>query len=156
MWEGKEHPRGTLGMKLPHRPVSDETKIRLSISHRGIKYPDRSGAKSHFWKGGITEPNEKMRKSAEYRNWRRKVFERDKFICQICKKVGGYLHADHILPFCQHVDKRLDIENGRTLCLKCHRATDTYGGKMHRKKQGKDAIVKKNGKVTEEFDGSDT
>lgn len=146
MWEGKVHPRGTLGMKGMNkgRIVSDETRERLKLSHIGKKYPLSSKEAHWNWKGGITPENEAVRKSAEYKSWRSKVFERDEHTCQVCYKKGGTLHADHILPFATHPDKRFDIENGRTLCLECHQNTDSYGGKMHRK-NNRSYTIKRNG-----------
>jgi hypothetical protein len=132
MWKDKEHPRGTLG-KIglgKGRKAKDETKKKLRESHLGLKCPLVSREKHWNWQGGITEPNEAFRKSAEYKNWRIKVFERDKYTCQICSKIGGMLHADHIHPFSRNPERRLDIENGRTLCLDCHKKTNTYGGRM--------------------------
>lgn len=59
------------------------------------------------------------RESREYKNWLKKVFERDGYICQNCGK-GGYLEAHHILGFKEHAQSRFDVSNGITLCRKCH------------------------------------
>lgn len=107
MWENKEHPRGTLG----------------------LKFPERSGEKSHLWKGGTSTENDKIRKSAEYKKWRNDVFKRDDYTCQICNQKDKKLHADHIKPFSHFKELRLDINNGRTLCENCHFKTDSYGSK---------------------------
>ena len=121
MWTDKRHPRGTLGMKFPNRkPITDEQRRRLSISHRGLKYPSRSGENHHWWKGGITPGNENVRKSSDYSNWRILVFDRDDFTCQDCHKKGGNLHAHHIELFSDNPNLRFDINNGITLCLNCH------------------------------------
>lgn len=93
----------------------------------GRKRPDVSGEKSHFWKGGIYPKHLAFRQSSEYKQWRRLVFERDNYTCQFCRKIGGKLNADHIKPFCAFEDLRLDLNNGRTLCVECHRKTDTWG-----------------------------
>ena len=67
--------------------------------------------------------------SKKYADWRTSVFERDDYTCKICEQIGGKLNADHIMPFCLYPDKRLDINNGRTLCEDCHRQTATFGNK---------------------------
>lgn len=74
------------------------------------------------WKGGITEENRLFRNSGPYRKWRMDVFQRDRFTCILC----GYrshkkrdIRADHIKPFSLFPELRLDVSNGRTLCLPC-------------------------------------
>ena len=58
--------------------------------------------------------------------WRKQVLERDSYSCQICKSTGVDLHVDHIMPFAFHPNLRMDLNNGRTLCVPCHKQTDTY------------------------------
>lgn len=115
--------------KLGHKH-SEESKLKLSLAHRGKPKYSIRGEKSPFWKGGITPFNLKLRKSIEYREWRRSVFQRDNYSCVHCgDSRGGNLEADHIKPFAQFPDLRFDVDNGRTLCNPCHRKTDTYGYK---------------------------
>lgn len=61
------------------------------------------------------------RTTAEYRNWRKSVFERDNYTCRICGANGGTLNAHHIKPWVSCVELRFDVSNGVTLCEKCHR-----------------------------------
>lgn len=87
----------------------------------------RKGEKSHLWKGGLTKAHIIIRNSAAYREWRKAVFERDNYQCVICKdKRGGNLQADHIKQFAFYPELRLELSNGRTLCIDCHKKTETY------------------------------
>jgi len=62
------------------------------------------------------------RETREYQEWRATIFSRDNYTCQACKKVGGSLNAHHIKSYKNHISKRLDLDNGITLCVNCHRA----------------------------------
>lgn len=81
---------------------------------------------------GLSTENEKARKNQAYKDWRVTVFKRDNFTCVQCGTRGGYLHADHIKSFARFPELRLEVSNGQTLCVPCHKATPTYGGRSHR------------------------
>lgn len=72
------------------------------------------------WQGGKTSEQDLIRKGNKYKTWRTAVFERDNYTCQKCGKKGGRLHAHHINPFSEYPEKRLDVNNGITLCIYCH------------------------------------
>jgi hypothetical protein len=90
---------------------------------------ERMKGEAHFnWKGGKTSENKRIRGSREYKEWRKKVFERDFFSCVICGHRSSYnfrrgdkcdIRADHIKPFCLFPELRFDLDNGRTLCIPC-------------------------------------
>jgi endogenous inhibitor of DNA gyrase (YacG/DUF329 family) len=82
--------------------------------------PLRKGKNGSAWKGGITPINDLIRKSAKYKQWRKKVFTRDNYTCQGCGIKRTYLEAHHILSFSKFPHKRFIIKNGLTLCKKCH------------------------------------
>lgn len=79
---------------------------------------------------GVTSKNERIRKSPAYKNWRKSVFERDNYTCVSCEERGGKLNADHIKPFAFYPELRLELSNGRTLCVPCHRETPTWGARL--------------------------
>lgn len=69
----------------------------------------------------LSVDNKKARNCEQYKKWRTSVFTRDGFTCQICGKVGGKLNAHHIKHFATHRDLRYCVDNGITLCEKCHK-----------------------------------
>lgn len=122
----------------PAKKIEVRKKISASAKLRGFgtayskesiekRRKSISGDKHWNWQGGKTSENKKRRNSYETKQWRKAVFERDDYTCQMCGIRGAYLEADHIKPWCTHPDLRYDLDNGRTLCSQCHRKTDTYG-----------------------------
>lgn len=117
LWVGRKH--------------SEETKAKISKNKIGIY----KGEKHWNWQGGITPINSAIRQSTEYKLWRKTVFERDNYTCIWCgDDKGGNLEADHIKPFSLFPELRFAIDNGRTLCVPCHKTTETYGRKTKFKK----------------------
>ena len=89
-----------------------------------------SGEKCHLWKGGITPETRSLRASTEYKLWRNSVFIRDNYTCIWCGQVGGLIEADHIEKWSVRPDLRFAIDNGRTLCKKCHKLRHTNNKKI--------------------------
>lgn len=75
------------------------------------------GNKKFQWE----KTKQQLRHSKEYIKWRNNVFKRDKYVCQICNKLGGNLNAHHIKSFKSYPDLRLNVDNGITLCEECHK-----------------------------------
>lgn len=91
----------------------------------------RVGEKAANWQGGKTIERTRIMSTLAYKNWRAAVFERDGYACVACgDDTGGNLEADHIKPFSLYPELRFDIDNGRTLCIPCHKNTDTWGKKI--------------------------
>lgn len=78
-----------------------------------------SGKNNPNWKGGVTPVQRAERKKLS--GWRLSVFERDSYTCKGCGITGGTLHAHHIQNFSSYIEGRFDIENGVTLCKRCHK-----------------------------------
>lgn len=138
--------RKKMSEKYKGRKLSAEWIEKRTKSQRGLKRSletrkkisqAKKGENSPLWKGGVSKKNNSERKifmsSFEYREWRRSVFVRDNYTCVFCKVKGGSLHADHIKPYLLYPDLRLSLENGRTLCVDCHRKTPTWGSRVYKK-----------------------
>ena len=123
----KEHIRKIKLSRKGYRP-SEETKQKQREANLrlGRKPPVRTGSDNNMWKGGITSKIKKIRDSMEYKLWRKSVFERDDYTCVWCGQKGGKLNADHIKSFSLYPEIRFSKDNGRTLCVNCHKNTDTY------------------------------
>jgi len=88
------------------------------------------GNNSNLWKGGITSINIlkklKIRQSKKYKIWRESVLKRDNYTCQRCGIIGVCLEVHHIKSFSKFADLRFNIDNGKTLCINCHKAVDKF------------------------------
>lgn len=103
-------------------------------------------------RGIRTKLTQMIRSSAQYFEWRRKVFSRDDFKCTDCGTKGGWnkelkkritLNVDHITAFSVILTEYKintlneaiaceafwDMNNGRTLCTDCHKKTGNFGYK---------------------------
>ncbi len=139
-WQYGKHPTPEMHEKnrLAHlgKPVSKETRLKISAANLGKKRSDEArrnlslgqkGEKGSNWQGGIYPMHKLIRTTAEYKEWRRQVFKRDRYTCVLCKASGVTIQADHIKSFSSYPELRFDLSNGRTLCLPCHRNTETWG-----------------------------
>lgn len=107
-----------------------DTRVRLGI---GV------GADNPRWKGGIaTNANDRAITGIGY--WKATVKRRDGNICQLCGLDGNIacndckrkpvMHIDHIKPWKEFPELRLDVSNGRVLCADCHYSTLRKSGEL--------------------------
>lgn len=99
--------------------VSNATRSCGCLQHRRFENNPR-------WKPDARETKRDRKCRPEYAIWRTKVFERDDYTCQICGGRNGsgkayYLHAHHKEPWAICEPKRLDVDNGISLCKECHK-----------------------------------
>lgn len=132
--------------------TSHSSTVRALLIRNGIKLRNVSEAMIQIHYDGIDEKisHQKLLKAIKGHfhsfMWRAQIAVRDNFTCQLCGisndfgKTHVEMHVDHIKPFIKifrendikTLDDALncsefwDISNGRCLCAKCHRKTETY------------------------------
>lgn len=120
-WKHSEEVKKKIGEASFGHELSEASRKKISLKNSGKGNP--------AWKGGVSIFNKKIRTSSEYKKWRKAVLERDNHTCQICGAINCKLEVDHIKEFAIFPELRLDINNGRTLCQKCHKETPNWGNK---------------------------
>lgn len=79
-----------------------------------------------------------------YREWIKKIFQRDNYTCQITGKCGGKLSAHHLYSWNKYPEKRFDINNGITISRLLHKEFhDLYGRGNNTPEQFEDYKKKK-------------
>ncbi len=104
-----------IGMKY-----SDETKMKMG--HRGEKNHNygKFGSEHSHWNPKLTEKDRKKQHNVSgIGKWRNLVKERDNYKCRLCESIEN-LHVHHINNFSDFEEQRTLVENGITLCKKCH------------------------------------
>lgn len=84
-----------------------------------------SGKNNHNWIEDRTKLkkkyHEQIRGTKHYLGFRNDVFERDDYTCVLCGKRGNKIQAHHIKKISEYPLLVFDIDNGVTLCNKCHK-----------------------------------
>lgn len=110
--------------------LSNEVKDKISLSH-----VIRAGHDISNWRRIERDISDVIRKSSRYIRWRNEIYYRDDFSCSKCGGKGGIINAHHIYSFNQLLadfninsieeaescGQLWDLDNGITLCLKCHK-----------------------------------
>ena len=117
--KGRKRLRSKLSYLI--NPIRFNRKNLQNLTYMGAK-----GINNPNWNGGVSPVNQKARGSREYDVWRKEIFVRDDFTCQKCHKKGVRLHAHHIKSFAAFPEHRFNTNNGITLCITCHKLTDTF------------------------------
>lgn len=81
-----------------------------------------SGTNSNNWNHELSEEDRlDKRRYPKYYSWRSDVYERDNYTCQCCgNNKSGNLIAHHLNSYNWDKKHRTDINNGITLCRRCH------------------------------------
>lgn len=135
-WEGFCDPElGGCGERCVRR--GDTFRSRRFAGHCGCKYRESQRGKGNpAWAGGYKSLHAQIRSLSEYDTWRLGVFKRDNFTCQMCfKRSEGDIESHHRISLKSlvtqyNIDSQDDaincsalweVENGITLCKKCHK-----------------------------------
>lgn len=123
MWKGGPIKKKCVVCGKTYQVYPYREKITKTCSNEcRWKYMSKKqmGPKNPAWKGGKIPLTTRRRRLVRYKDWRKQVFERDDYTCQVCGKKGGHLNAHHIKKFSRYKEDRLSINNGVTTCIKCH------------------------------------
>lgn len=83
--------------------------------------PWKTGKASHLYKHNLTDEDRiRHRIFPELPLWRKKVFARDNYTCDLCSIRGGKIVAHHLNCWAGFKDLRFKLDNGVTLCKSCH------------------------------------
>ena len=116
LWENEEY-RAKTSVHLKDKKAISDRAVKHSANYQGVTVEE--------WRGFLTPEKNRIRNSFEYTEWRKRVFERDNYTCQCCgaRSSAGHpvtLNAHHLENFASNEDLRFDVNNGITLCYKCH------------------------------------
>ena len=100
------------------RTHTEEARKKISISHSGKNHYHWNPDRKKVFKNAIA------RMTTEYRNWRAKVYKRDRYTCKLeDEKCKGKIVAHHIKPWALFPKMRYNVANGITLCAFHHPRT---------------------------------
>ena len=125
---GTAHPRWTGGTRIkqcaqcgadftqkPTEAIST-FRERMFCSQEcgwiGQRY--NSGPDNPQWKGG------RKKRGSRHDVWAQQVITRDNGVCQKCGVSGVEMHAHHVQSFIDNEALRYVLDNGITLCSRCH------------------------------------
>ena len=98
------------------------------------------GKDSPSWNHSITDEERKLSKERRhqtgYQIWRKTVYERDNYTCQITGQHGGKICAHHLESWSSNKELRMELSNGITISESLHKLFHTkYGIKNNTKEQ---------------------
>lgn len=90
-----------------------EIREKMAVAKRGI-----FGEKTNRWIKDRSKLSQKqIRNDYAYQEWRKLVWTRDGFTCQLKDdNCSGKIISHHILPWRDYPEERYDVKNGITLC----------------------------------------
>ncbi len=98
--------------------------LLIEFSKENIKKLNGKKGKEHQrWNNTLTEKDRaERRNSLPSKIWRKSVYKRDNYKCDICGITPNKLNAHHLNSWKYNKELRFDVNNGITLCVKHHKA----------------------------------
>lgn len=131
---------GKVMYKIPYL-IKRNKKIFCSRECDGKwKSENLIGPNSPAWNPELTKEERLIkRKYPKYYDFVKSVMKRDNYTCDICKKRGIQFNVHHLNSYDWDKENRINIDNGITLCKKCHKKFHhIYGYGHNTKKQYKE------------------
>ena len=107
-------------------PIPEERKARISATLKGRPNPRTSLSNKIRiengyvpWNKGKLYATSRSSGLGLYKIWRSLVLKKHENKCTKCG-TDKQLECHHIIPWKQDESKRFDVENGQTLCKRCH------------------------------------
>jgi hypothetical protein len=104
-----------INITCDHGHTYNVTLSKFKSGQRCIKcYHDNNvGQNNPRWNPDLTDEERILNRDyKEYEDWRKTVYERDNYTCQICGKRGERLNAHHLENYADNEDLRLVVDNG--------------------------------------------
>jgi len=149
---GKERFKNNIKKKYFCKDCGTETKNRYS---KYCRFCCHDGNRNGNWKNGLSTLSLRIRTSEKNKKWLNNILKRDNYTCKKCNQRGGDLEVHHIKSFTRLINEFLkeynqfspykdkeklvrlamnynkfwNLDNGITLCCKCHKNTFNLKGK---------------------------
>ena len=120
-----------MNKSIEHRKKNSNAKIGKKNPMYGMR-----GKLCPRYKHGMSKEDKLEWGRFEWKNWRKKVFKRDKHICRMCGyDKGKIIQAHHIKTRKEYPKLKYVVSNGITLCRRCHETVSgnekKYDKKLH-------------------------
>ena len=141
----RQRPSPKTEFKNGHQPWNKGKNWPKKDRWKFSRWAGVYGKNTPNWRGGTTKLRIAIMALKKYKEWRMKVFKRDKFVCRKCgrkRKKGDrvVLEVHHEKPVSQIIKENKIkttedavkckelwmVKKGKTLCILCHKQTFSY------------------------------